>query len=349
MYTDEVQLNTDNVMHIMYAAKKYIITNLSKKCSEFLYENLSADTAPQILEHSIIFDENDLKEKVLTTIVEEAPAVLSSEEFTALSKETLHEVLQLNLKINSEMEVFNASLKWAESRCKQLKRTMDGANVRKVLGDSLFLIRFPTMTIDDINDAIIPQDILIEQEQLHILHYLTAKSKNANLPFPLEPRFDCTPRDLLIPPPYDAKCMWLSTGYSHTFSTTLKCFLSLPVQITKIFIHPFHRGGNTNVKLTLTLTQNGKTLFNYAGKPDYICESNGTYRRFVQAKDACVEGGALQLDIQLWMRNDNRNSNCYDLQFSSQATTNMSDNFVSMEFTAVDENLLLGLEYSPVI
>ena len=54
VYTDEVHLNADNVLHVLYTAKKYIITNLAKKCSEFLEKNLSADTAPNLLEQSII-------------------------------------------------------------------------------------------------------------------------------------------------------------------------------------------------------------------------------------------------------------------------------------------------------
>ena len=87
VYTDEVQLNADNVLQVMCAAKKYIITNLSKKCAKFLQEHLSADTAPQLLEQSILFDEKYLKAKVLTKIEEEAPTILSSEEFKALSKE----------------------------------------------------------------------------------------------------------------------------------------------------------------------------------------------------------------------------------------------------------------------
>ena len=188
MYTDEVQLNADNVMQVMYGANKYIITNLSKKCSQFLQENVSTDTAPQALEQSILYDEKDLKAKVLTKIAEEAPAVLSSEDFTTLSREALHEVLQFNLKISNEVDVFNASVKWAANRCQQLKRTIDGENIREVLGDNLFLVRFPAMTIDGINDIVIPQDILTDQEALQVHHFLTAKSKPENLPFPIEPR-----------------------------------------------------------------------------------------------------------------------------------------------------------------
>ena len=348
LYTDEVQLNTDNVLQVMHAAKKYIVTNLSKKCAEFLQENLSADTAPQLLEQSILFDEKNLKAKVLTKIAEEAPTFLSSEEFTTLSKDALHEVLQLNLQISNEMVVFNASIKWAENRCQQLKRIMDGANFREVLGDNLFLIRFPTMTLDDINDTIIPQDVLTDEEGLQILHYLTEKSKPANLPFPIEPRFDSTPRILLIPAPYDKQSGGLSRLSSCSFHTNLNCIVSRPVQITKIFIHASTHPWLMQ-RLEVTLRQNGETLLKYDGEHDIISESDGTPRHFaLEVKDACVAAGALQVDIELMHLNMGNFIQEVELHSSPQRMK-LSDGFVSIESPPVDMNLLLGFEYTPVI
>ena len=345
VYTDEVQLNADNVLQVMYAAKKYIITNLSKKCTEFLLENLSAETAPQLLEQSIFFDEQDLKAKVLAKIVAEAPAILSTDEFTTLSKEALHEVLQLNLQINNEMEVFNASVKWAERRCQQLNMMMDGANFREVLGDNLFLIRFPIMTFDEVNDAIIPQDILTDREGLQLLHFLTAKSKPANLPFPTEPRFDPTPRALLIPAPYDEQSEYIDGLW--TVHTNLNCTLSRPVKIKKIFIHSEDNNAYIKHNLVITLTQNGKTLLNYAGEHAIIPGSEGIPRHFaVEANNACVEAGALQVDIQLKLTIMEEWYVCYSINSSPKTMTKLSDNFVSLAFTPVDENLFLGFEYS---
>ena len=147
-------------MGVLYAAEKYIVTRLVKKCTEFLEENLSAETAIELLEQSIIFDKKDLKEKVLATIKEEACVVLSSEEFDKLSKEALHEILQLDLWITSELEVFEATMNWAQAKCKELKKSVGGVNLRGVLTESFFLIRFPTMSLDDFNDVVVPYDIL---------------------------------------------------------------------------------------------------------------------------------------------------------------------------------------------
>ena len=166
IYTDEVHLNANNVISVLYVSKKYIVTKLTKKCTDFLEKKISPATAAQILEHSMMFDEKDLKDKVLTRIIDEAPAVLSSDDFRKLSKEALHEVLQLNLKIRKELEVFEASIKWAENKCQELETITDGANLREALGENLFLIRFPTMTFDDINYAVIRRNVLTESEGL---------------------------------------------------------------------------------------------------------------------------------------------------------------------------------------
>ena len=347
MYTDEVQLNADNVLQVMYAAKKYIITNLSKKCAEFLEKNLSADTVPQLLEQSILYDDKDLKAKVLTKIEQQAPAVLSSEEFTTLSKEALHEVLQLNLQISNEMDVFNASMRWAESRCQQLRRSIDGANLREVLADNLFLIRFPTMTIGDISDTVVPKDVLTDKEGFQILHYLTAKSKPETLPFPTEPRIDHTPRALLIPGPYDGQNGGLRSKGSCTYQTNLNCTLSRPIHIKKIFIYAVNYE-YVRHNLRVALTQNGKTLLNYAGEPAIIPASDGTPRHLaVETRDACVEAGALQVDIQLMLTNTGEPYGwVYSIHCSLETKTKLSDNFVSLEFTPVAKNLLLGFEYS---
>ena len=264
-----------------------------------------------------------------------------------MSKEALHEVLQLNLQISNEMEVFNASMKWAASRCQQLKMSIDGANLREVLSDNLFLIRFPTMTIGDISDTVIPQDILTDKEGFQILHYLTAKSKPENLPFPIEPRIDPTPRALLIPAPYDEQSGSLNGKQSILYHTHLNCTLSQPVQIQKIFIHG-NRDSWITYDLTVTLKQNGKPLLNHDGEKAFIDESEGTPGYYaIEVKDACVEAGAMQVDIQLIVTNPHwRFSNGYKIYSSPTTLTKLSDKFVSLEFTPVDKNLFLGFQYS---
>ena len=241
MYTDEVHLTPHNVLAVLYASKKYIVTKLTKKCTQFLEENVSAETAPQLLEQSMLFDEKELKNKVLNKIEEEASRVLSSEDFINLSSDALHEVLQLNLNITKELEVFEAAMRWAQNKCQQLKKSTEGANLREVLDDKIFLIRFPTMTPDEFNDVVTPFDVLSDNEGYRVFQYITAKSNKPakNLPFLTEPRIsqthptavattaqtpaDPTPRCLMIPAPYTAQRVIRSNSLSKPWKTYLQC------------------------------------------------------------------------------------------------------------------------------
>ena len=207
-------------------------------------------------------------------------------------------MLQLNLWITSEMKVFKACMQWAENKCQQLQITTDGANLREVLGDNLFLIRFPTMTGEDINDYVLPRDILTDREGLQIFRYATVKSKPENLAFPIEPRLDLTPRSLLFLAPYVQLSGSVECGTSCVKETILNCTVSRPVKIKKIFIHEFNYCDESYTHLAVTLTQNGKTLLSSNNEYLQYCGGNE-----VEAKDAMVEAGPLLVDIKITLSN----------------------------------------------
>ena len=192
IYTDQITLTTANVVHILYASKKYIITNLSKRCTQFLEEHMTTEDLPQLLDQSLLFDETELKNKVLAKVKDDASAVLASDEFLNLSTKALEEVLSLELKITRELEVYQGVLKWAKAKCDQLKRSPEGTNLREVMGNSLFLIRFPTMTTKEFSESVASQDILTASEGYDIFRFMSSESNKPKLPFPTEPRFKPT-------------------------------------------------------------------------------------------------------------------------------------------------------------
>ena len=153
---------------------------------------MTTEDLPQLLDQSLLFDETELKNKVLAKVKDDAPAVLASDEFLNLSTEALEEVLSLELKITRELEVFQAALTWAKAKCTQLKRLPEGPNIREVMGNNLFLIRFPTMTAEEFTESVAPQDILTASEGYDVFRFITSKSnKPSKMPFLTDPR--CNP------------------------------------------------------------------------------------------------------------------------------------------------------------
>ena len=50
MYCGEVELSGDNVLCVLYSAKKYMLPGLEKKCQEFLDNRLDVSNVCAVLE-----------------------------------------------------------------------------------------------------------------------------------------------------------------------------------------------------------------------------------------------------------------------------------------------------------
>ena len=53
IYYDGAELSGDNVLHVMYTAKKYLIDGLVDKCKTFLETEMSANNVCSILSHCV--------------------------------------------------------------------------------------------------------------------------------------------------------------------------------------------------------------------------------------------------------------------------------------------------------
>ena len=355
MYTDDVRLTAGNVMSVLYASKKYIITNLTKRCLQFLEANLSAETALQLLEHNMLFDDTDLKRKVVAKIEEEARAIIPSSDFCKLSKQTLHEVLQLQLHIHKEIDLFEASLRWARKKCQELQKSTKGSNLREMLGENLFLIRFPTMTVDEINETVVPSGVLTANEGYQLLHYTTAKAKKpTNLPFPTEPRCKISaevffrPRRLLMSGPYVKFSDVVYASEMQYKITTLICNVSKQLNLQRVFVHG-DGIQNLDHKLYVKLKQGKETLLHFDDYHTITHPAGSVPAHFAvdAGENVCVKPGRLQIDIQISLSARKKAACRYTFTASSKQSK-LSDDYVNIDFSPVKTNYLLGIEYSRV-
>ena len=97
IYTDEVDLKPDTVMFILYASKKYMMSGLTDKCTQYLKSNLDASNACTVLEQSIFFEEAELQERCLKCIKYKTKAALESETSLNIGLNTLSKILSLEM------------------------------------------------------------------------------------------------------------------------------------------------------------------------------------------------------------------------------------------------------------
>ena len=183
LYCDEISLEADTVLSTLYAAKKYIIPHLACACVEYLESNLDASNACVLLSQCRLFEEPDLVRRCWDVINTHTEEVLQSDGFSDMDYQTLEQILGRDSLDVKETEVFAAAARWAEAECTRQGRDTSPQQCREVLGDALYLLRFPTMTPRDFADGAGSSGLLSMQETYDVLFYLTATNK-PKVPFP---------------------------------------------------------------------------------------------------------------------------------------------------------------------
>ncbi|KAK3092251.1 hypothetical protein FSP39_000340 [Pinctada imbricata] len=177
LYCDEIQLEPDNVLATLYAAKKYLVPHLARSCVRFLETSLSARNACILLSQGRLFEEQELMQRCWEVIDAQAEEALRSDGFTDIDINTLKTVLSRETLNAKEVSVFNAACRWAEAECARNELDPTPENKRKVLGEALYLIRIPTMSLDEYANGPSQSGILTLQETNDVFLYYLARNK----------------------------------------------------------------------------------------------------------------------------------------------------------------------------
>ncbi|XP_010780284.1 BTB/POZ domain-containing protein 3-like [Notothenia coriiceps] len=177
IYCDEIDLCADTVLATLYAAKKYIVPHLARACVNFLETSLSAKNACVLLSQSCLFEEPDLTQRCWEVIDAQAELALRSEGFCDIDSQTLESILKRETLNAKEMVVFEAALNWAEAECQRQDLSPTIENKRLVLGKAIYLIRIPTMVLEDFADGAAQSGVLTLNETNDIFLWFTAAKK----------------------------------------------------------------------------------------------------------------------------------------------------------------------------
>lgn len=112
---------------------------------------------------------------------------IKSEGFVDIDIKTFETILARETLNCKEINLFEAGLTWAHNACAKCDIDPTAQNKRQILGPALFLIRIPTMTLEQYANSVAQLGILTQQETIDIFLHFTAKAKPA-LNFPTRPR-----------------------------------------------------------------------------------------------------------------------------------------------------------------
>ena len=194
MYCDETDLSDDVVLPILYASKKYMLPALTDQCIEFLEANLRPDNVCTVYEHSLLYEVDRLVNKCVTFIETRTDDILSSSAFCDVSLQSLVKILRFEKLTISELDLFKSCLKWSVEECKRQDLEVTSENQREVLGEALYLIHFPTITLTDFANFVSQTKILTPEEKCSVYDYMASddaevkRDVQTNIPFPTNKR-----------------------------------------------------------------------------------------------------------------------------------------------------------------
>lgn len=193
LYCDEIDLEADTVLAVLYAAKKYIVPHLARSCVRFLETSLSAKNACVLLSQSRLFEEPELMQRCWEVIDAQAEEALTSDGFADIDFDTLKTVLARETLNAQEKVIFESACRWAEAECGRGEVEPTPQNQRKALDDALLLLRIPAMSLEEFANGAAQSGLLTLEETNEIFLYYTAQKK-PSLNFPVVKRKGLMPQ-----------------------------------------------------------------------------------------------------------------------------------------------------------
>ena len=262
IYSDEANLTPDNVMQLMYLAKKYMLPSLADKCSAYLQENLDGSNVFTVLPDVQKYEEKDLLDHCWKVIEKETEEAVKSDGFVTIERSILEELVEkdsLNIK---EVGLFKAVDRWAGKECEKQGLVADGSQKRRILGERIVKgIRFPVMEQKEFASVVLECDILSKKEICDLVRYFNSVM-NISVGFCVTKRAGLFEKI--------SRFGSLATGWHNASNYSDDCLQYLGLSVDKnIKLHAIRLFGSDSGEYSVTLSVDSyKTYAQVATKTD---------------------------------------------------------------------------------
>ncbi|XP_063436923.1 BTB/POZ domain-containing protein 2-like [Mytilus trossulus] len=186
IYTDSSSnISHENVENVLYAAEKYMLTNLKKACETFLKKSLSSDVAAKYLDTAYQYHMDELKKLCVSYLKENTRNCLQSDYAAKLPTECIEIILMSDYLTCSETELCMFFMRWMEMQCQINNRETNGENMREMATKLLYLVRFPEVDMMYFSENVSKSGVLNSDEIISI--YQSHFGEKNDL-FPNQPR-----------------------------------------------------------------------------------------------------------------------------------------------------------------
>lgn len=190
-YMDVIELTEGNIFEVFKLIDKYNLQECQAMCQDYLIETVTPDLVCFYYDVALTFQySQEIVDELAETICTETTIVLKSNAFKNSSETVFKSVLRMDALNCSEIDVFDAAISWAIEKCKEKERTPSSKNIKFELRNSFSLIRFPTMSEEElVNCSEKYSDLFEMNEFCDILKYkMSSRSLTCAKRFSIIPR-----------------------------------------------------------------------------------------------------------------------------------------------------------------
>ena len=255
IYSDEAKLTPDNVMQLMYLAKKYMLPSLADKCSVYLKGNLDSSNVFNVLPEAQKYEEVDLLHHCWKVIEKETEGAVKSDGFVAIQRSVLEELVANELLNIKEIELFKAVDRWAVRECEKQGLVAEGSVKRRILGELIIQkIHFPAMEQKEFADVVLDSDLLTLKEVKDMVKYFNSVL-NTTVEFLESKRGSLLKRQVSR-----FKSVVFNNGWKHSSKCYDWIYLAVDTSI-KLHAVRFFGSYNTEYLASLTITTMEEVIF----------------------------------------------------------------------------------------
>ena len=174
LYSDEVNLSGNNVMQVLYLAKKYMVPSLADKCSKYLRDHLDASNVFNILPMAQKYEEKELNDRCWEVIDNQSQEATKSDGFTTIEHSLLEAVVSRDTLTINEIDLFKAVDLWATKNCGNQGLEANGEEKRRIVGETVVkAIRFPVMKLQEFASVVPDSKILTPDEVINFFKFFS--------------------------------------------------------------------------------------------------------------------------------------------------------------------------------
>lgn len=227
---------------------KYVLTDLVSQCERYLQCAIDTENVCVIFNQATFFGMHELANTALLCIEINAKEVFVTEGFDSLSRDNVLAVFKSERLKANEIDIFNAGIKWSKHQCKLKNIETNAENQRKILGNLLYLIRIPLLTLQEYSQVVVRSGILTADEQLLFYKFFTLKEEDIGVS-----SFTSDPRDGMLLFSLDVDDLIASQLGQKSIEPfcfeTLTITTKVPLKIRQITLFPYpdFMSGQSNI------------------------------------------------------------------------------------------------------